>query len=175
MLGNVARVPKMLMEGVNVGIGTDMPIHDMFNVMRTVSQQHNIMPREIRGLTPWAPLEMATIGGARALNWQGEVGTLENGMKADIITLDLTCNTHMLPITREVLITYIIVNGSSRDVADVIVNGTPLMLDSKALHLDEDKIIERAEYWTKEFLAYYLDKREKGEALIPKVHEEFQP
>lgn len=175
MLGNVARVPKMLAEGVNVGLGTDIPTHDLFNVMRTVSQQHSIMPRKNRGLPPWAPLEMATVGSARALNWQGEVGTLEPGMKADIITLDLERNTHMVPLTRETLVTVIIVNGSSRDVADVIVDGRLLMQDSKVLHLDEEAIVERAQHWTNEFLDYYHAKVEQGEPLIPKIHEEFQP
>jgi cytosine/adenosine deaminase-related metal-dependent hydrolase len=174
MLGNVAPVPKMLAEGVNVGIGTDMPTHDMFNVMRSVSQQHNIMPREPRGLFPWTLLEMATVGGARALNRQDEVGTLEPGMKADIITLNLERNTHLLPLTCETLVTLITINGSSGDVSDVIVDGKVLMQDSKVNHLDEDIIVERAQYWTNEFLRYYHEKTEKREPLIPKVHGEFQ-
>ncbi|PJF38210.1 MAG: hypothetical protein CUN55_18170, partial [Phototrophicales bacterium] len=73
MLGNVARVPAMLAAGVNVGLGTDMPTHDMFKAMLSCSQQHTIMPREIRGLMPWTPLEMATTKAARALNLQDDI------------------------------------------------------------------------------------------------------
>jgi 5-methylthioadenosine/S-adenosylhomocysteine deaminase len=174
MLGNVARVPKMLAEGVNVGLGTDMPTHDMFNVMRSVSQQHNIMPREPRGLMPWAPLEMATVGGARALNLQADIGTLEPGKKADIITLDLANNTRLFPLTAQVLITFITVNGVSSDVADVIVDGNLLMRDRQVLHLDEQAILERALRWTGEFLRYYQDRVERGEPLIEHIHDEFQ-
>lgn len=175
MLGNVARVPKMLMEGVNVGLGTDMPTNDLFNVIRIVSQIHSVMPREPRGLLPWAPYEMATVGGARALNLQADIGTLEPGKKADIIMLDLSNNTRLFPLTPQVLLTLITVNGSGDDVSDVIVDGKVLMRDRKLLHLDEQAIIERAQHWTDEFLKYYFAKTEKGEPLIEVLHEEFVP
>lgn len=175
ILGNVARVPKMLAEGVNVGLGTDMPTNDLFNVMRSVSQIHTIMPREHRGLAPWGPYEMATVGGARALNLQDEIGTLEPGKKADLITLDLEHNTRLFPLTPQVLYTMLTVNGSGMDVADVIVDGEILMRDREIPHLDEDAIIARAQEWTDEFIQYYLEKSEKGEPVVEQVHEEFQP
>ncbi|MBI5958153.1 MAG: amidohydrolase family protein [Chloroflexi bacterium] len=175
MLGNVARVPKLLAEKVNVGLGTDMPTNDLFNVIRTVSQQHTIMPRPERGLPPWAPLEMATVGGARALNLQDSVGTLDPGKKADIITLDLAHNTRLFPLTLPVLVTMITVNASGSDVADVIVDGNLLMRDHQLVYLDEQAIIERAQRWSNEFLNYYQRKVERGEALVENVHPEFQP
>jgi cytosine/adenosine deaminase-related metal-dependent hydrolase len=175
MLGNVARVPKMLAEGVNVGLGTDMPTHDMFNAMRAASQQHAIMPREHRGLLPWTPLEMATVKAARALNLQDDIGTLEPGKKADIITLDLARNTRLFPLIPEVLVTFITVNGTGADVADVIVDGEVLMRDRELLHLDEQDIMARAQMWTGEFLAYFRAKVERGEPLIDHIHDEFQP
>ena len=173
MLGNVAYVPKMLAAGVNVGLGTDMPTHDMFKAMLSCSQQHAIMPREMRGLMPWTPLEMATTAGARALNLQEDIGTLEPGKKADIITLDLHNNTRLFPPTREVLLTFITVNGTGTDVADVIVDGNLLMQDRNLLHIDEEAVIARAEEWTQEFLTYYKGKVERGEPLIERIHDEY--
>jgi imidazolonepropionase-like amidohydrolase len=76
----------MLAEGVVVGLDADMPTHDLFNVMRSASQQHTGMPREQRGLLLWAPLEMATVHAARALNLQDDIGALEPGRKAGINT-----------------------------------------------------------------------------------------
>jgi 5-methylthioadenosine/S-adenosylhomocysteine deaminase len=175
MLGNVAHVPKLLAAGVNVGLGTDMPTNDLFNVIRTASQQHTIMPREPRGLLPWSPLEMATVGGARALNLQDEIGTLEPGRKADIIMLDLEGNTRLFPLTPQVLTTFLTVSGSGTDVSDVIVDGELLIRDKKLLHLNEEVILERAQYWTREFLRYYLGKVERGEPLVEHIHDEFQP
>ncbi|HML21942.1 MAG TPA: amidohydrolase family protein [Aggregatilinea sp.] len=175
MLGNVAYVPKMMAMGVNVGLGTDMPTHDMFKAMLSVSQQHAIMPREMRGLMPWTPLEMATVNGARALNLQDEIGTLEPGKKADIITIDLSRNTRLFPLIPQVLSTFITVNGTGADVADVIVDGDLLMRDQQLVHLDEQAIMARAQGWADEFLAYYMDMVERGEPLIPYIHDEFQP
>jgi 5-methylthioadenosine/S-adenosylhomocysteine deaminase len=175
MLGNVARVPALLQSGVNVGLGTDMPTNDLFNVIRMVSQIHAIMPREFRGLLPWAPYEMATVGSARALNLEDKIGTLDPGKKADIITLDLSHNTRLFPLTPQVLLTFITVNGSGGDVADVIVDGKLLMQDHELLHLDEDRIMACAQEWSDEFLAYYLARVEAGEPLVEQVHEEFQP
>ncbi len=175
MLGNVARVPKLLTEGVNVGLGTDMPTNDLFNVIRTVSQQHAIMPRPERGLAPWAPLEMATTGGARALNLQHAIGTLEPGKKADLITLDLSRNTRLFPLTLPVLTTMITVCASGNDVADMIVDGEVLMRDRQLIHLDEQAILARAQQWTDEFLRYYQRKVEHGEPLVEFIHREFQP
>lgn len=175
ILGNVAWVPKMLAEGVTVGLGTDMPTNDLFNVMRIVSEIHNIVPREPRGLAPWHPFEMATIGGAKALNLEKDIGTLEPGKKADIITLDLKGNTRLFPLTTQFLLTLLTINGSGNDVADVIVDGRVLMRDRRLLHLDEGKIIARAYQWTEKFIKYYEEKVAKGERLIESVHPEFLP
>jgi cytosine/adenosine deaminase-related metal-dependent hydrolase len=147
----------------------------MFSVMRTVSQQHAIMPRERRGLPPWAPFEMCTRGGARALNLQGDIGALEPGKKADLIMLDLNGNTRLFPLIPQVLLTFITVNGSPSDVSDVMVDGNFLMRDRRVLHLDERAIMERAQMWTDRFLEYYHQKVAAGEPLIEWLHEEFQP
>jgi cytosine/adenosine deaminase-related metal-dependent hydrolase len=175
MLGNCARVPALLAAGVNVGLGTDMPTHDMFSVMRSVSQQQAIMPREMRGLPPFAPFQMCTQGGARALNLQDDIGTLEPGKKADLVTLDLEGNTRLFPLIPEVLLTFITVNGSPGDVSDVMVDGRFLMRNRNVLHLNEKKIIERAQMWNDRFLEYYHAKKAAGEPLIEWIHEEFQP
>jgi 5-methylthioadenosine/S-adenosylhomocysteine deaminase len=175
ILGNVAWVPKLLAEGVSVGLGTDCPTNDLFNVIRVVSEIHTIMPRDPRGLLPWTPLELGTIGGAKALGLAGDIGTLEPGKKADIITLDLERNTRLFPLTPAVLITWLTLGTNGNDVADVVVDGKLLMRDKKVLHLDQDKIIARAQHWTDEFLRFFVDKTGRGEPLVEVVHEEFLP
>ncbi len=175
MLGNVARVPDLMMAGVTVGLGTDMPTNDMFNVIRAASQFHAIMPRQIRGLAPWQPYELATVGSAAALNMEDKIGTLEPGKKADIITLDLAHNTRLFPLIPQVLLTFIAVNGSGSDVTDVIVDGKILMRDRELLYIDEQAIMARAQEWSDKFVEYYVAKAASGEPLYESIHEEYQP
>lgn len=171
MLGNCAWVPKLLMEGVTVGLGTDMPIATMFNVMRCVSQIHSVMPRDPRGLMPWTPLELATAGSARALNMEDSIGTLEPGKKADWISLDLRGNTRLFPLTPAVLTTIVTAGASGCDLCDVMVDGKMLMQERTVLGLDQAAIIEKAARITEEYVADFAGKAES--TRIRTLHEEF--
>ncbi len=172
--GVVSPVPRMYERGVNVGLGTDLPNQDMFNVLHLVKEIHPVKAGSHHGLSPHTIFDMATRGGARALNLQGEVGTLEPGMKADVITLDLARNTRLFPLIPEVLIYELVFRASGCDVSDVIVDGELLMQDRKLLHLDEERIIQRAQQWTDRYLADYFAKVDRGEKLVVWQHPEFQ-
>ncbi len=92
------KAPEMLKHGINVSLGADgAPCNnnlDMFNEMRLAGLIHK--PRcGPTGMDACTVLEMATIGGAKALGIDGELGSLEAGKKADIILLrrdGLHCN-----------------------------------------------------------------------------------
>lgn len=86
----VGRMPlgKLLKAGITVGLGTDslasVPTLSMWDEMRYAYKIHKsdgISAEDIFGL--------ATIGGARALGLDKEIGTLEMGKKADIIAVPL--------------------------------------------------------------------------------------
>lgn len=83
--GGVAPVPAFLAHGVAVGLGTDSPASaptlDLWDEMRAALAVHG------GRLTPAAVLEMATLGGARALGLAGQVGSLEVGKRADLIAV----------------------------------------------------------------------------------------
>jgi len=147
ILGNCAYLPYMLHKGVKVGLGTDFPTHNLFNVMLSVSQQHAIMPRPMRGLLPWTPYELATLGSARALRWEDQIGTLEVGKRADVVTIDLTCNTSLFPLNVGTLMLFLSVNGPGTEVTDALVDGHFLRRDGKFTFLDEAEIMGRAQYW----------------------------
>ncbi len=89
--GRVAPVAEFLRHGVPVGLGTDSlasaPTLDLWDEMRAVGvgQVGRIMPREI--------LEMATLGGARALGLAGEIGSLTVGKRADVIAVSARLRT----------------------------------------------------------------------------------
>jgi 5-methylthioadenosine/S-adenosylhomocysteine deaminase len=81
--GGTAPVGALLAHGIPVGLGTDSlasaPTLDLWDEMRAA--------RDAGGLRPSTVLELATLGGARALGLGGEVGSLEAGKQADLIVV----------------------------------------------------------------------------------------
>lgn len=61
----------------------------MFIEMRLGMLIHRSVDRDVF-LTAKTMLELATIGGARALHMEDEIGTLEPGKRADITVVDLS-------------------------------------------------------------------------------------
>ncbi len=86
----VGKMPlkKMLDAGITVGLGTDslasVPTLNMWDEMRYAYKIH-----KKDGVKAEDIVKIATIGGARALGLDKEIGTLEPGKKADIIAVPL--------------------------------------------------------------------------------------
>ncbi|WP_191083554.1 amidohydrolase family protein [Roseococcus microcysteis] len=139
-------VVRMLEAGVNVVIGSDGTAPDRsgdmlrhgFAAMR-YAQQH---ARDDRLLPPGRILEMMTIDAARALGMEDEVGSLEPGKRADVITVDLTA-PHMAPANMPV--SRVIHFATGADVRDVVVEGRVLMEARRVPHLDPAGIVAEAE------------------------------
>jgi 5-methylthioadenosine/S-adenosylhomocysteine deaminase len=89
-----APVTKLLAEGVNVGLGTDGAASnnrlDLFGEMRLAALLAKGMSGDPAALPAPKALEMATLGGARALGLDQEIGSLVAGKQADIVAIDLT-------------------------------------------------------------------------------------
>ena len=173
ILGNCAYLPYMLEAGVKVGLGTDLPTHNLFNVMLSVSQWHSIMPREKRGLLPWVPFELATLGSARALRLEEKIGTLEVGKRADIVTIDLNRNTSLYPLNVGNLLTFMAANGPGTEVTDAMVDGVFLRRDNEFTIFDEEAIIAKANEWCDKFTFDYFKAQETGDPMFNRVHEEY--
>jgi 5-methylthioadenosine/S-adenosylhomocysteine deaminase len=88
----IASVPRMLQSGIRVSLGCDgAPCNntmDMFAEMRAAA----VIQKPLHGpasFTAHEMLELATIGGARALGLESEIGSIEPGKRADLVLLDL--------------------------------------------------------------------------------------
>ena len=79
--------------GVLVGIGTDGPPcnnnFDLFRDMRLATFLQKVKHLNEQALPASRILQMATIDGAKALNWNKEIGSIEKGKKADLIMVDI--------------------------------------------------------------------------------------
>jgi 5-methylthioadenosine/S-adenosylhomocysteine deaminase len=85
---------------------------------------------------------MATLNGAKALGLEGEIGTLQEGARADVITVDLS-EAHSVPSSDDV-VAALVYSAQSRDVRDVVVNGQILMRERRLLTIDESSVIAAA-------------------------------
>jgi 5-methylthioadenosine/S-adenosylhomocysteine deaminase len=94
-----------------------------------------------RALSAGQALEMATIGSARALHMEAQIGSLEPGKQADIILLR-TDAPHAVPAYD--LAGAIVYSMKASDVETVIVAGRIVMQDRRVLTLDPPPIIAKA-------------------------------
>lgn len=119
----VAPIDKFLQAGLRLGLGTDSPAAtdtiDMMEEMRLgMLIQRAINPKVFLGSATM--LEMATLGGARALRIDDKVGSLDIGKQADIIAVDLS-GSHQAPATDPVAAIVNTCNGT--DVLMTMVDG----------------------------------------------------
>jgi len=83
-------------------------------------------------------LELATLGGAKAMLQEDQFGSLEVGKKADLIGIDID-QPHIQPTYN--LVNSLVESVNSSDVSDMIVNGKVIMKNREVLTLDEEKIM----------------------------------
>jgi 5-methylthioadenosine/S-adenosylhomocysteine deaminase len=172
--GYCAYLPYMLQAGLRVGLGTDCVTHNMFNVMLSVLQHHNIMPRHLRGVDPFAIFELATLGGARLLGLEDRIGSLEPGKKADIITLDLEHNTNIFPLSPQVFYSMLALNGAGSEACDVLIDGVFVRRNFEFTFLDESAIIARARQWCDKFSLDYHKMKGAHQPMFRRLSQEVQ-
>jgi 5-methylthioadenosine/S-adenosylhomocysteine deaminase len=139
----VARIPEMVNMGIIVGLGTDGCSSnnnlDLFQEMDTAAKLSKVFYSDPISLDAKTVLKMASSWGAAVLGLEKQIGTLEKGKKADIITVDLY-SPHLCPVYDPLSTMVYSANGS--DVKDVIVNGRVLMKNRKFTTLDPIEIIK---------------------------------
>lgn len=140
----------MLWMGIKIGIGTDGPKllgnADMFQSLRMTQLKHKdelmFSTNGMFNLPPHKLLEMITIDAAKVIGWDDEIGSLESGKKADIITVDLM-NPRMTP--RFNLIDTIVMLGNGNDIDNVFVDGVQVLKDREAVLVDEPTVLRDGE------------------------------
>ncbi|MGE5802400.1 MAG: 5'-deoxyadenosine deaminase [Gemmatimonadota bacterium] len=128
----LAPIPEMLAAGCRVAIGADgAPCNnrlDAFTEMRLAALIHK--PRLGPEVMPAAQvLELATLGGARALGLENEIGSIAAGKCADLIALDLE-GPHAQPGEAD-LVSRIVYSARAADVRHVIVDGRVVVRDGE--------------------------------------------
>lgn len=135
---------KLYAAGVNVSLGSDWLSNDMFKVMRSAIVIPRAVFQDVKVRNAEDVLTMATIGGARCLGLDREIGSLEPGKKADVTLVDMRtawCN----PLRTHNLITNLVYNANGSDVSHVFVDGELLVEDGRLTRFDEAELIAEAQ------------------------------
>jgi len=145
LASGIAPVEAMGKAGVAVGLGTDGAASnndlDMFEAMRQTAFLHKLVGNDPRAIPAPVALEMATIGGARALGMDKEIGSLEAGKRADLLIVSMS-SARQTPMYDPV--SHLVYVSRGDDVRTTIVNGKILMRDRKVLTLDTRQVLADA-------------------------------
>jgi 5-methylthioadenosine/S-adenosylhomocysteine deaminase len=143
----VAPLPKLLKQGVAIGLGPDGPAgsnneFNLFEEMDLAAKLQKVTTMDPETLPAKAAFTMATIGGARVLGMEKQIGSLEPGKLADLIAIRLD-GPHAWPMYN--VYSQLVYALKASDVSDVVVNGKTLVRDRKPLSLNKAKVQADAE------------------------------
>jgi 5-methylthioadenosine/S-adenosylhomocysteine deaminase len=144
----IAPVPALLAAGVAVGLGTDGAGSnndlDLWQEIDTAAKLHKVAALDPTVLPARQALALATREGARALDLDGEIGSLEPGKRADLIVVRAD-GLHQQP-QRPADNPYSLLVYSTRasDVETVIVDGRVVVRGGRVLTLDEAEVVAAA-------------------------------
>lgn len=133
----VCPVLDMRNQGVCVGVGTDGPSSgntlDLFTQFKMIASAQKTKYHS-RGVFPAVDIvEMGTMGGARVLGAEKEIGSIEPGKKADLVLLE-TESVNMFPIYN--VYSAIVYSASASNVDSVWVDGKRLVKNHRLLCAD---------------------------------------
>jgi 5-methylthioadenosine/S-adenosylhomocysteine deaminase len=136
-----APVPQMLKAGVAVGLGTDGAASNndlsLWEEMDTAAKLHKLTSKDPTVINARQALEMATIGGARAIHQERDIGSLEAGKRADLIIVDMT-SEHQTPLYN--VYSQLVYATKASDVETVLINGKIVMQSRRVLTIDEPAV-----------------------------------
>ncbi len=133
----IAPAWEMYQQQLPMGLGTDGPMSsNQVDLWRTLSYAANMQRLKHNDRTIMIPeqvIELATIGGARALHMDDKIGSLEVGKKADVIIVE-TQSANMMPNYNPYAT--LVYQANPSNVSTTIVNGNIVMDQRQMTQID---------------------------------------
>ncbi|WP_132058933.1 amidohydrolase family protein [Halorussus amylolyticus] len=148
--GEVPPVADFTDRGGVAGVGTDQAPgpghHNLLREVRTASLLSKVELGDPTAIPAWQALRLATVEGAKALGIADEVGTLEEGTKADIVTVDLESLGVAPTVSRpfHTAVPNLVHSTTGREVRDVFVAGEPILRDGEFVDADPEAVVADA-------------------------------
>ena len=141
-------VGKLQAAGVNVAIGTDGAASnndlDMFGELRTAALLAKAVAGDPTALDAAAALRAATLGSARAMGLEAQVGSIEPGKQADLACIDLD------PLETQPLfhvLSQLAYATGRHQVTDVWIAGKRKLRDRVLVDMDAEALVANARQW----------------------------
>ena len=145
LASGVAAVPEWLKLGIPAGLGTDGAASnndlDMFEAMRAAALLHKVATGNPQAMPARQVLEMATRGGAAAIGQGAQLGSLEAGKRADVITVSMD-GARQTPMFDP--ISHLVYVSRGDDVRNTVVGGRVLMQNRRVQTLNATQVIADA-------------------------------
>lgn len=143
-----APVAALAAAGVNLGLGTDGAASnnrlDAFQEMRQAALLAKAVARDAEAVPAHAALEMATLGGARALGLDARIGSISPGKRADLAAVRLE-GPGLSPCYDPV--SHLVYCAGREDVSHVWVDGRIRVRDGVLQNTDISDLDTRAKLW----------------------------
>jgi len=143
-----APVTALLDAGVNVALGTDGAASnnrlDLWEEMRTAALLAKATSGRADALPAARALEMATLGGARALGLDGHIGSIEPGKQADLVAVNLDA-PELSPCFDP--LSHLVYAAGRQHVTHVWVAGRARVANGALLDMDPDPLRAAALRW----------------------------
>jgi cytosine/adenosine deaminase-related metal-dependent hydrolase len=167
----ISPVLEMLARGINVSLGTDgkssNDSQDMYEVLKTVALLHKVHgPEFTRWLGAPEAWRMATLGGAKSVGMEGQVGTIAEGQRADLVLFDLD-TVPFTPLNNPLnQLVYCLPSGT---VDTVIVEGQVVVRNGTTTRVDEREILREGAELGRSFVARSEGAFELARRIFPSV------
>ncbi len=158
LASGVMPVVDLLTAGVPVGLATDSAAsnnnQDLFQEMNVAAKLQKVTRMDPRALPARQVVEMATIGGARALHLDKQIGSLEVGKQADVVLIG-TGATHSTPMYN--VYSQLVYALNAHDVLTVVIAGKIVMEVRVMMTMDKPAILAKAHEYQRKVAASLID------------------
>ena len=146
LASGVAPVPEFQAAGLAVSLATDgaasSDTQDMMEVIKTAALIHKCVRQDAAVMSAPEVLEMATLGGARCIGREKDLGSLEVGKKADFFLFNPK-TARAVPMADP--IATLVYSATEENIDTTVVGGRVLMQNRRITTVDEAAVLDECQ------------------------------